>query len=38
MVKRRKAWSQNPRKYIVNDWGNKEMTIGERMKRLKKRR
>ena len=34
MPKRKKSWKSDPKKYVVNSWGEKEMTIDERMKRL----
>ena len=34
MVKRKKSWKNDPKKYVINEWGDKEMTISERKKRL----
>lgn len=34
---RKKTWKSDPTKYVVNEWGEKEMTINERLKRLKLR-
>jgi len=27
-------WFKDPKKYVINEWGQKEMTVDERMKRL----